>query len=234
MTDPTSSAVSASPNHGHIVRSFDDELDALSSEIVRMGGYVEAQLKACMNAVVSQTPEDRKDIRAREREVNSLQEEVDQRALRLFALRQPMARDLRYTVGAMKMASELERIGDLAKVIGYRAEDLSEYARFDITPRLERLGQLVLSQVNEALDAFGSGDVDQARRVWDGDDAVDTLYNDLVREVLVAMAEETGVVDPGAHILFVLKNLERIGDHATNIAETIHFIELGRPLEVSD
>jgi len=218
----------------HIVTAYGEELDQLGDDLARMGGLVETQLETALGAIVRRDASVVAGVREREKQVNAMQDEIEKRVLRLFALRQPLATDLRMTISALKIASDLERVGDLAKNIAYRAEDLAEYAPLSLTDQVERLGAIVVKQLHEVLDALSSADVEPAVRVWRTDDEVDERYNALVREMLVSMTEDPGLVEPGVHVLFVAKNLERIGDHATNIAEAVHFMVTAGPLEVDD
>lgn len=219
------------PTRAHIVTAYGEELDQLTYELVRMGGVVESQLADCLAAVVRRDASMVPPIREREAQVNAMQADIEKRVIRLFALRQPMATDLRRTISALKIAADLERIGDLAKNIAYRAVDLSDYAPMEFTNRIDRMGTVVVKQLHEVLDALSSDHVEHAVRVWRNDDEVDDHYNALFREILLAMTEDSNLVDPGAHILFVVKNLERIGDHATNIAEAVYYMGTGATLE---
>lgn len=217
--------------NAHIVTAYGDELDQLASELARMGGLVESQLADALMAFVRRDASPAAPIRERESQVNGMQSDIEKRVLRLFALRQPLATDLRMTISALKIAADLERIGDLAKSIGYRAADLSEYEHFDLLVRVEKLGTLALKQLREVLDALSSGEIEPAVRVWHSDDEVDEHYEALVREMLVSMSEDSDLIEPGAHVLFAVKNLERIGDHATNIAEAVYFMVTGDELD---
>jgi phosphate transport system protein len=215
----------------HIVTAYGEELDQLADELARMGGLVETQLETAIAAIVRRDSTLVQAVRDREKQVNQMQVDVEKRVLRLFALRQPLATDLRMTISALKISTDLERVGDLAKNIAYRAKDLSEYPALALIDRVERLGAIVIKQLHEVLDALSSFEIEPAIRVWRTDDEVDERYNALVREMLVSMGENSGLVEPGVHILFVAKNLERIGDHATNIAEALHFMVTATPLE---
>ncbi|WP_203291773.1 phosphate signaling complex protein PhoU [Maricaulis parjimensis] len=215
----------------HIVTAYGEELDQLNDELARMGGLVETQLTAAINAIVRRDAGVAGEVRQREKQVNAMHVDIEKRVLRLFALRQPLATDLRMTISALKISTDLERVGDLAKNIAYRAKDLSAYPALGLMDRVERLGAIVIQQLHEVLDALSSLDVEPAIRVWRADDEVDERYNALVREMLISMGEDSSLVEPGVHILFVAKNLERIGDHATNIAEALHFMVTAAPLE---
>jgi phosphate transport system protein len=222
-----------STNHSHIVTAYGEELDQLAHELAHLGGLVETQVSEAVAAFVRRDPSMEKAIRKRERQVNAMEADIERRVIRLFALRQPMATDLRMTISALKIAADLERMGDLAKIIGYRAKDIGEHAPVDLLQRVERLGAIVSKQLREVLDALSSGAVEPAIRVWQNDDEVDEHYDALLREMLAGMGGDSELVEPGVHVLFVVKNLERIGDHATNIAEAIHYMVTGEQLEAA-
>jgi phosphate transport system protein len=215
----------------HIVTAYGEELDQLADELARMGGLVETQLETALAAIVRRDASLVTSVKAREKQVNAMQVDVEKRVLRLFALRQPLATDLRMTISALKIATDLERVGDLAKNIAYRARDLADYPAVNLLDRIERLGSIVIKQLHEVLDALSSFEVEPAVQVWRGDDEVDERYNAVVRDMLMSMGEDAGLVEPGVHILFVAKNLERIGDHATNIAEALYFMVNAAPLK---
>lgn len=220
--------------HTHIVTAYGEELDQLAAELARMGGLVETQLEVAVSAVVRRDASAVGEVREREAKVNAMQTALEKRVIRLFALRQPLATDLRMTISALKIASDLERVGDLAKNIAYRSRNLTEYAPLALLNQVDRLGEIVGKQLHEVLDALASFDIEPAVRVWRNDDEVDEHYNSLIREMLLSMSEDPGLVGPGAHILFVAKNLERIGDHATNIAEAIYYMVTAETLESSE
>jgi len=155
---------------------------------------------------------------------------VERRIIRLFALRQPMAADLRATIAALKIIADLERVGDLAKNIARRTHALNEHDPVAYTSQVERMGRLVLGHLSQVLSAYAAGDIAPAVGVWERDDDVDEHYNSLFRDVVTGMTEEPRLIGPGAHLLFVAKNLERIGDHATNIAEVVHYVVTGEEL----
>lgn len=215
----------------HIVSAYGAELDQLADDIARMGGLVETQLTEALSAFVRRNAATTAEVRAREKQVNAMYGDIEKSVIRLFALRQPMATDLRMTISALKIASDLERVGDLAKNIAYRGEDMAEFAPPPVLGQVERLGAIVTQQLQEVLDALGSFQIEPALRVWHSDDEVDEHYNSLIADVLTSMKVDSNFVGPGHHVLFVAKNLERIGDHATNIAEAVHFMVTGQHLE---
>ncbi|MFS2318558.1 phosphate signaling complex protein PhoU [Maricaulis sp. D1M11] len=214
--------------------AYGDELTQLADDLARMGGLVETQVTDALAAVVRRDMSVTADVRTREDQVNALQAEIEKRVIRLFALRQPLATDLRQTISALKIASDLERMGDLAKNIAYRATDLKDAEPVAVLHLVDRLGAIVRKQLSEVLDAMSAMDIEPAIRVWRSDDEVDEHYNSLIQEMLGGMSADGNLVGPGAHILFVAKNLERIGDHATNIAEAVHYMVTGIVLESVD
>jgi phosphate transport system protein len=208
----------------HIVKSFEDELNTLTAECARMGGLAEAQVADAIQAVTKRDQVLASGLVDRDEQLDQLQRDIERKAIRLIALRQPMANDLRRTVAAMKVAGELERTGDLAKNIAKRTLVIVESEPMQpLTRSLERLGKLVLTRLKSVLDAYTRADVERALAVWSQDDEVDEHYNSLFRELLTYMMGDPRTITACAHMLFVAKNLERIGDHATNIAEMVHY-----------
>ena len=208
----------------HIVKSYEDELNTLTAECARMGGLTEAQVADGLEAVLKRDVVLAEQIVTRDERLDILQADIERKAIRLIALRQPMANDLRRTVAAMKIANNLERCGDLAKNIAKRTLILAESE--PITPlarSIERMGRLVIGRLKDVLDAYTASNLDRALQVWSRDDEVDEHYNSLFRELLTYMMGDPRTITACAHLLFVAKNLERIGDHATNIAEIIHY-----------
>ncbi len=211
----------------HIVKSYDDELQHLNRALVEMGGATEAQIEAAIEAVIKRDPDRAQSIIREDDKIDALYFQIDAQATRLLALRQPMAADLRAIVAALKISADLERIADYAANIAKRAIPLAQVSPMrpvHTVPRMSRLGQRMLKDV---LDAFIERDVDQAVRVWHADEEVDEMYVSLFRELLTYMMEDPRRITPCTHLLFIAKNLERIGDHITNIAETIYFLVEG-------
>ncbi|WP_374573167.1 phosphate signaling complex protein PhoU [Phenylobacterium sp.] len=218
----------------HIVKSYEDELNALTAECARMGGLTEAQVSDALEAVVKRDQQLAGTVVSRDDRLDALETEIERKAIRLIALRQPMANDLRRTVSAMKIANNLERVGDLAKNIAKRALVIIESEPMTPLGRsIERMGRLVSMRLKEVLDAYTSSDLDRAVVVWARDDEVDEHYNSLFRELLTYMMGDPRTITACAHLLFVAKNLERIGDHATNIAEIVHYEITGEEM-ISD
>jgi phosphate transport system protein len=215
----------------HIVTSYEEDLNHLTAEVARMGGLAEAQVSDAIQAFARRDIALAEAVTQRDRRIDALEGEIERSAIRLIALRQPMAVDLRRTVSAMKVAMNLERCGDIAKNIARRSLVLAETdPAGPVSRSIERMGKLVAGRLKDVLDAYTSGDVDAAVGVWTRDDEVDEHYESLFRELLTYMMGDPRTITPGAHLLFVAKNLERIGDHATNIAEIIHFEILGQEL----
>jgi phosphate transport system protein len=212
----------------HIVKSFQDQLEALATAIEQMGGLCETQLTDAIEAMARRDLGLAEKIVELDARIDALEEQVEIQAIRLLALRQPLASDLRETLGALKISVDLERIGDLAKNVAKRAIVVSR----DVTDQnlvlgLARMGRLSLTQLKNVLDAYARRDVNAAMTVWKCDDEIDEIYNSLFRELLTYMMEDPKKISPSTHLLFIAKNFERIGDHATNIAETISYIVTG-------
>jgi phosphate transport system protein len=199
------------------------------AEVARLGGLAEAQIADCVDAITRRDVPLAQAVIARDRKLDLLQADIERRAIELIATRQPVGRQLRRAVAALKIAMNLERCGDLARNIAKRALVLSESEPLTpLTRSIDRMGGLVASRLKEVLDAYSSGELEKAVGVWSRDDEVDEHYNSLFRELLTYMMGDPRTITPGAHLLFIAKNLERIGDHATNIAEIIHFEVTGQ------
>jgi len=208
----------------HTVKAYGDELNHLTAEVARMGGLAEAQVVDSIVCITRRDVNLAQNIIAHDDKLDQMQIEIERKAIKLIALRQPVAQDLRRTVAAMKISSNLERCGDLAKNIAKRALVVSEAEPMTpLTRSIERMGHLVTGRLKDVLDAYTSSNVNRAVGVWWRDEEVDEHYNSLFRELLTYMMADPRTITSCAHLLFVAKNLERIGDHATNIAEIIHF-----------
>ena len=208
----------------HTLKFFGEELQQLKAEVVRMGGLAEAQLSDAIACVAERDVELAHDVVGRDTRIDIMQNEIEKKAIRLIALRQPVAQDLRRAVAALKMAWSLERTGDLAKNIAKRALVIAEAEPLTpLTRSIERMGRLVAVRLKSALDAYTSGELAGAMQVWQEDQDVDEQYDSLFRELLTYMMSDPRMITSCAHLLFIGKNLERIGDHATNISEIIHY-----------
>ena len=208
----------------HTVRAYDEELDAITAELARMGGLAEAEVADAIKAIANRDMALAASVIARDEKLDGLEMDIERKAVRLIALRQPVADDLRRTVAAMKISMNLERCGDLAKNIAKRALVIAESAPVTpLTSSIERMGELVATRLKDVLDALTSREVEQAVAVWNQDHEVDEHYDAIFRELLTYMMGDPRTITSCAHLLFVAKNLERIGDHATNIAEILHY-----------
>ena len=214
----------------HIVQGYDEDLNTLTSALSQMGGQVESMIVDAVRAIKKRDSNLAKEVIERDAIVNALQEQIDADALRMLALRHPMAADLRRVVGAIRAANDLERIGDLAEGIARRAMTINQSEKLDLSSGVARMGKLVKAQLKSALDALLNEDADQAVDVWLQDQDVDALYASLFRELLTYMMEDHRNIQACTGLLFVAKNLERVGDHATNIAEIVYFSVHGRSL----
>jgi phosphate transport system protein len=218
--------------HQHIVSAFGEELDQLRAEVVQMGGLAEAQVAAAVSAIVRRDAAAARAVVEGDRRLDELQVEIERQALRIIALRQPMAADLRRTVAALKISLSLERVGDMAKGICKRAGKLNDADPMtSLSKAFERMGRLVSQRLKEVLDAYAREETEGLLNVWSHDDEIDQQYESLFRELLTHMMADPRTINAAAHLLFMAKNLERVGDHATNIAEQINFLVRGKPVE---
>ncbi|WP_396593851.1 phosphate signaling complex protein PhoU [Brevundimonas sp. R86498] len=208
----------------HTVKAYGDELNQLTAEVARMGGLAEAQVADAVESVARRDIALARAVVERDAKVDAMHRDIEKKAIRLIALRQPVASDLRKTLAAMKLSVDLERTGDLAKNIAKRALSLAETEPMQpLTRSIERMGKLVSMRLRDVLDAYTASEIDRAMAVWASDDEVDEHYNALFRELLTYMMGDPRTISACTHLLFMAKNLERIGDHATNIAEVIHY-----------
>ena len=212
----------------HTVKSFDDDLSHLRSLISEMGGVCEAQIVAAIDALSSRNADAALAVAANDKRIDDLEAQVEALAVKIIALRAPMADDLREIVAALKIAAVLERIGDYAKNIAKRASALAQSARIEPVVIIPEMARLVATMVKDVLDAFVDRDANLAIEVWARDQRVDDYYNSLFRSLLTFMMENPQHITPSTHVLFVAKNLERMGDHATNVAEMVHFAVTGQ------
>ncbi len=211
----------------HIVKSFDEELEKLDNVIAQMGGLAEAQLADSIEALVKRDSEKAARVAAADERIDELERKVDILAVRLLALRQPVADDLRIVISALKISGLLERIGDYAKNVAKRTIALSQTPPMGATQTVARMGGVVQEMVKHVLDAYIGRDSEKAEDVRRRDAEVDALHTSLFRELLTYMMEDSRNISACTHLLFVAKNIERIGDHATNIAEAVHFMVHG-------
>jgi phosphate transport system protein len=212
----------------HIVASFEEELQGLSRSIAEMGGRAEDIVERSITALLRSDVSLAHEIIESDKKVDALHREIEENAILVIARRQPMAQDLRETIAAIRIANDLERIGDLGKNIAKRAvaiqgENFSQKVRVGV----EHLSELGIRQVKKVLDAYAARDVETARDVCARDEEIDAVYTSLFRELLTYMMEDPRNITMCTHLLFCAKNLERIGDHATNIAETVYYLITG-------
>ncbi len=216
----------------HTFRAFGEELETLSADIARMGGIAESMVSDAVTCVIRRDAALAKSVIERDPRVDDLQRSVERQILRLFALRQPLARDLRETLAALKLSADLERIGDLAKNVARRALAVQESEPIALARGVERMGRIASTHLKMVLDAYAAREVRSAISVWFQDEELDEHYNSLFRELLTYMMEDPRNISPCAHLLFIAKNIERIGDHCTNMAEVIHFLVTGEDMAI--
>jgi phosphate transport system protein len=214
----------------HIIKSYDEELDRLSKMIVEMGGLAESQLADAIEAVAKRDSDLAARVIQDDEKVDQLERDLDNLAIRLLALRQPMARDLREIVAALKIAADIERICDYAANVAKRSIALAQSPPVQLVYALPRMAHLALLLVTDVIDAYVARDANKAIAVWNRDEELDEMYSSVFRELLTYMMEDPRNIGACTHLLFMAKNIERIGDHATNIAENLYFLVHGTPL----
>ena len=220
--------MNASPSTSeHIVKSYDDELKRLTGEIQHMGDLALAQLDAAIDAVMERDSSEAMKVVQADGAIDVLEQEVSHDVVRLLALRQPMARDLREILAALRIAADIERIGDYAANVAKRSIVLNQSAPVQLAYALPRLARIAETLVREVLAAYHDYDADRALAAWARDEELDEQYTGLFRELLTYMMEDPRNITPCTHLLFMAKNIERIGDHATNIAENVYFLVHG-------
>ena len=215
----------------HTIKAFDADLQDLVRVVAEMGGLAERQIANSVEAL------DKRDLTLAQRvitddiKIDALQREIEEKAILTIARRQPMAVDLREIVGALRISNDLERIGDLAKNIAKRVAALdSDFQPQQVMRGVEHMSELVLTQIKDVLDSFARRDSAEALAVWRNDEEIDAVNNSLFRELLTYMMEDPRNISFCTHLLFCAKNIERMGDHATNIAETVYYIVEGHPM----
>lgn len=219
----------------HIIKSYDDELARLTGELVRMGELAVGQLEAAIDVVERRDERAARHVVGNDDAIDQLEQEISHDVVRLLALRAPMAGDLRNVFAALRIAADIERIGDYAANVAKRSIPLSMAAPIHPTSGLALLAGLAANEVREVLRAYQERDAERAHQVWQDDVALDDAYTGYFRELLTYMMEDPRNITPCTHLLFMAKNLERIGDHATNIAENIWFLVHGeQPLPPRD
>ena len=215
----------------HIVKSYDKELDTLERRIAEMGGIAEKMVIDAMDALANSDAALAHQVVATDPRLDALQREIEENAILTIARRQPMAVDLREIIGAIRVAGDLERVGDLAKNVAKRSIKVGVEAR---VPRaivgLKHMNDVATELMKDVLDAYAQRDIERARAVWERDAELDALEDSVFRDLLTHMMEDPRNISFCAHLLFCSKNIERIGDHATNIAETVFYLVTGETL----
>jgi phosphate transport system protein len=211
----------------HTIKAFDDELDRLRGSIAQMGGLAEAAIADAMRALVARDVEGANRVIEADARIDALEAEIEKAAVQIIALRAPMADDLREVIAALKIASVVERIGDYAKNIAKRVHVIEPSSKIEPLSLLPEMARIAGEMVHNVLDAFAARDAAKAVAVCERDRAVDDFYNSIFRTLLTFMMENPHNITPATHLLFIAKNLERIGDHATNVAEMVYFAATG-------
>ena len=214
----------------HIVSSFDQELSELKNKVSEMGGLAEAQLVNALEAMQRRDTELATRTIEADAKVDEMEREIDAFVVKLLALRQPVASDLREIIVALKISSDLERIADHATNVAKRTMSLAQSPQVRPAHAIPRMVRLALSMIYEVLDSYSDRDTQKAIAVWRRDEELDEMYVSLFRELLTYMMEDARSISSCTHLLFIAKNIERVGDHATNIAESIYYLVEGRPL----
>lgn len=211
----------------HTVKAFDEDITRLRGLIAEMGGLAEVAIAESLDALVRGDEELAEKVVARDKRIDALETEVDKLAVRIIALRAPMADDLREVIAALKIGGVLERIGDYSKNIAKRVGMIEGRARFEPLTLLPTMGELAGEMVHDVLTAYAARDPELAREVIATDAKVDAFYNSIFRNLVSYMVENPSTISSAAQLLFVARNIERIGDHATNVAEMVHFAATG-------
>ncbi len=215
----------------HTMKAFDADLQDLARMVAEMGGFAEQQINDAVDALDRRDSLLAQQVIASDAQIDALQREIEEKVILTITRRQPMAVDLREIVGALRISNDLERIGDLAKNIAKRVLVLdSEFRSQKVMRGVEHMAELVLAQIKDVLDAYARRDAQKAIAVWRSDEGVDAVNNSLFRELLTYMMEDPRNISICIHLLFCAKNIERMGDHATNIAETVYYMVEGRML----
>jgi phosphate transport system protein len=215
----------------HIVRAYDEDLASLKTMLAQMGGLAEDQLAKAIDALARRDTLLADQVIGQDEKVDALELDIEEKAILTIARRQPMARDLREIMVAIRISSDLERIGDLAKNVAKRVHAISDALPRKLSSGLTRMGRLSLVELKNVLDAYASMSDTKALEVWRGDEELDALYNSIFRELLTYMMEDPRMIGLCTHLLFGAKNYESIGDHATNIAENIYYLVHGKPIK---
>ncbi|WP_336986600.1 phosphate signaling complex protein PhoU [Altererythrobacter aquiaggeris] len=211
----------------HTVKAFDEDITRLRGLIAEMGGLAEVAIQESLEAMVNGDEELARAVVKRDKKIDALEAEVDRLAVRVIALRAPMADDLREVIAALKIAGVVERIGDYSKNIARRVGEIEDRKRFEPLTLLSAMGEVAAEMVHDVLTAYAARDPVIARDVIRRDDKVDAFYDSIFRNLVSYMVENPATISSAAQLLFVARNIERIGDHATNVAEMVHFAATG-------
>jgi phosphate transport system protein len=215
----------------HTAKAFDTDLQEITRKVAEMGGLVEQQIDDAVQALVGRDLEMGERVIAMDPQIDALQREIEEKAILTIARRQPMAVDLREVVGAMRVCNDLERIGDHAKHLGKRVVALDgDFYPQKLIRGVEHMAELVSAQLKQVLDSYASRDLNAALAVWKGDEEVDSMCTSLFRELFTYMMEDPRNITFCMHLMFCAKDIERMGDHATNIAETVYYMIEGRQI----
>ena len=215
----------------HIVKSYDEQLNILKNTIAKMGSLAEKQIKDATEAAIKQDQEFADKIVGKDDRIDDLEKSIEEQVVNLLTMRQPLAIDLRETVSAMKISSDLERIGDLSKNIAKRSRHLDKNIGHEINKNFSLVSEKVQKSVKTVLDAFLNRDTKLAEQVWNADQEIDRLVDICMNSILKCIEEKKDGAAAFSQLMFMSKNLERIGDHATNIAETVYFLVSGKYIE---
>ncbi len=215
---------------GHTIKAFDEDLDRLRALISQMGGLAEHAIRESLRCLVERDLEGAQKVVDNDKKLDALELETERRAVQFIALRAPMAGDLRDVVAALKISSVVERIGDYGKNIAKRVPLLENVSNIEPLSLLPEMARIATEMVHDVLNAFVERDAEAAVRVCERDRAVDDFYNSIFRTLLTFMMENPGNISQSTHLLFIAKNIERVGDHATNIAEMVYYAATGQHL----
>jgi len=215
----------------HIVKSYEDELQSLNDNLIKMGSLVETQLSDSMEAIIKVDKEAAENIIKNDEKINELRATIEEQIVTVLVKRAPMAIDLRLTISTLKISSDLERIGDLAKSVAKKIKPLPHNLPEELISSLKRLGELVQKQLKDVLDAYLNQSKEAAVKIWKSDEKVDDLTHIAMNEVAKFLSTDTKNLDLATHLLFVTKNIERAGDHITNIAEALFYLIEGEHIE---
>ncbi|MBB4210551.1 PhoU-like phosphate uptake regulator [Rhodothalassium salexigens DSM 2132] len=217
--------------HTHTLKSYDKELDDLRTLVSQMGGFAEAQVRSAVDCLTTRDTAMAERVVAADRKLDAMELELERQVHGIIARRSPVADDLRGVIAALKISGALERVGDYAKNIAKRATVLNQSSPIRAVGILPQMAAETQRMIADVIDAYVEADSGRAIDVWQRDERVDALYNSLFRELLTYMMENTRLITPCTHLLFCAKNLERVGDHATNIAEMVYFSITGVVME---